>query len=197
MNFNEYCLYQENIQQHLKDRGVDTNKVGVWIDKEGNTASFPLYNLSGQLVGYQFYNPDGPKKTRIQSGFDKKLMKYYTYIAGESFEKKLGVWGLETYNISTPFLFIIEGIFDAVKIHNAGYPAIAVLSNNPTPMIKSWLKTLPQKIIAILDNDANNSGNKLKSSAHKSFIVPDPYKDLGDMPQEEASKFIENIIKTL
>jgi len=88
-------------------------------------------------------------------------------------------------------LFIVEGVFDAVKIHNAGYPCVAVLSNNPK-ILKSWLHILPLKIIAILDNDT--SSDKLGRLANKAYKVPAPYHDLGDMPQKEATRFIKNVI---
>jgi phage/plasmid primase-like uncharacterized protein len=189
--------YSTNIRSNLKERGVDPAKTGVWIDDEGDTATFPLYNLSGQLVGYQFYNPQGSKTVRQELGFDKKLFKYFPYITGPKFEKHLGVWGLESYHINAQYLFITEGIFDTVKIHNAGYPAIAVMSNDPRRDLKRWLMTLPQIIIAIADNDDNLSGNKLVKFANKSFKVPDPYKDLGDMPQNIVNDYVVDLLSRL
>lgn len=190
--------FNNSIEKHLKSRGVNAQKVRVIFNIDDDYATFFLYNLSGQLVGYQHYNPKGIKKQRQgNKEFDKDTMKYYTYVTGKKSEKALAVWGLESYKLDAPYLFVTEGIFDAVKIQNAGYPAIATLSNDPNMGIKSWLKTLPQTIIVIADNDDNNSGNKLLKFGNISKIVPTPYKDLGDMPQEEVNLFISNIVNNL
>lgn len=187
-----------SIEDHLKSRGVDLDKIRVALDTENNYATFFLYNLSGQLIGYQFYNPRGDKKIR-QNTLDKSLLKYYTYVSGHgsSKEKNLAVFGLDTYDMNSPVLFVTEGLFDAIKVQNAGYPAIAVLSNDPRGDMKSWLMSLPHVIVAILDNDQNMSGNKLSKFAHYTFKTPDPYKDLGDMEQKTATDFIRKCLVTV
>jgi len=181
-----------DIEQHLRDRGLDPNKTNILIDKESNIAVFLLYNLSGVLVGYQQYNPNGTKnKVFDKTIADKDMMKYYTYLGKENDEKKvkkIGVYGLHTYNRNSPVLFVVEGIFDAVKLHNLGLPAIATLSNDPKPF-GQWLKLLPQKIIIIMDNDS--SGNKLAKFGDKSVKVPNPWKDLGEMTNDQVRDFLK------
>jgi len=189
---------KETIEQHLLSRGVDPSRIHLLIDKDTNTATFLLYNLSGKLIGYQQYNPAGSKSFR-QSKDEKykDLARYWTYVTkGGEFNNKreIAVWGLDTYDLSKE-LFLTEGIFDAAKIHNAGYAAIATLSNDPEP-VKEWFRIIGKQkiIIAILDNDDNNAGNALSKYAHKSYKTPDPYKDLGEMPQEEVNEFINSIL---
>lgn len=181
------------IEKNLKERGVDFNKTHVLVDKDKNAAFFFIYNLSGQMVGYQRYNPNGEK---VRSNFRKshteadiELMKYKTFVTN----KNIAVWGLESYDMYSKHLFVVEGIFDCIKIHNAGYPAIATLANNPTKSTKSWLNTLPQEIIVIYDND--DAGRKLQSVAtKKSATPPHPYKDLGEMPQNKVNEFLKTLI---
>ena len=183
-------LLEIDIEKHLKDRGLDLKKSSAIIDKKSGLAHFIVYNFSGQLVGYQRYNPLGSKKNGRNLG--DGLDKYYTYITKEGPKTgKLAVWGLETLKESSKLLFIVEGIFDAVKVHNAGYPCVAVLGNNPK-VLKSWLYIIPQRIIAVIDKDP--AGRKLAKLADKAVTVPEPYHDLGDMPQNEATKFIKNVI---
>lgn len=43
----------KTIREHLKDRDVDFSVDKVFVNEELNTATFPFYNLSGQMVGYQ------------------------------------------------------------------------------------------------------------------------------------------------
>ena len=179
----------EDIEDHLRSRGLDPKKTQVIMDKETGKATFLLYNLSGQLVGYQRYNPAGTKTKNN----DPVLGKYFIYVTKESEKSsKIAVWGMETVYEHSKIVFVVEGIFDAIKIHNAGYPAVAVLSNNPK-ILKSWFTILGKASIAILDND--KAGSTLKNVTNRYVVVPDPYKDLGDMPQEEVTQFIKQILK--
>lgn len=174
----------ENIEQHLKARGLDPEKTKVITDLATNTAVFLLYNLSGKLVGFQQYYPQGPKN--IKAGMDPRLAKYFTWVTREGNKKSLAVWGLETVD-KRPFMFLTEGIFDAIKLQNEGLPAIAVLGNDPK-MLQPWLKALQKYVIAVTDNDA--AGRKLKNLADLSLSTPEPYKDLGEMPQDEISVWL-------
>ena len=73
------------------------------VTEHNNVYTFPLWNLSGQLVGYFTYLP---KSTNT-------------------------AWGLELLNPEKPYLLVVEGVFDAVKLHNLGVNALAVLANDP------------------------------------------------------------------
>lgn len=176
--------YEEDIEQHLKSRGLDPEKTKVITDLATNTAVFLLYNLSGKLVGFQQYYPQGPKN--MKAGMDPRLAKYFTWVTREGNKKSLAVWGLETVD-KRPFMFLTEGIFDAIKLQNEGLPAIAVLGNDPK-MLRPWLKAMQKYVIAITDNDA--AGRKLKKLADLSLSTPEPYKDLGEMPQDEISTWL-------
>lgn len=44
--------------EHLKQRSLNPNLYsGVWLGEEENTVTFGMWNLSGQLVGFQQYRP--------------------------------------------------------------------------------------------------------------------------------------------
>jgi len=73
-------------------------------------------------------------------------MRYQTY------KSLLDVWGLEYLDRRKPMLFVTEGIFGAVRFLNAGYNAIAILTNNPVHHF-DWLSCLPYKVVHILDGD--------------------------------------------
>ena len=152
---------------------------------------FKLWNLSGQLVGVQRHSPNGIKVSKscetARKRGDSALneLRYLTYVS----KGQIGIFGLHTYRVNQ-LLFITEGVFDAIMIHNAGYSAIAVLSNDCKPF-RSWLNTLPNIKIAILDNDP--TGVKLAKFGDIAYKTPDPYKDLNEMPQDEVDQFIFNI----
>ncbi len=185
----DFLLEQEQVvRDNLIRRGIDADRSHLFFDEEAGVATFLLFNLSGQLVGYQRYRPDAPKK------FDKKskTIRYFTYVT----KNKTAVWGLDTLTLSKKRLFITEGIFDAAKLHRQGEAAIAVLTNAKDSNLLTWLSILPQKIIAILDRD--DAGNSLKTGVDFFLTVPEPHKDLGDMTDSEVSLFLqESGIKNL
>lgn len=178
-----------DIEQHLSDRGIDPKKTRVVRD--GDDTYFFLYNLSGQMIGYQKYNPLYPKTGQGKLS-DPRMAKYFTWVSGDEKNKAIACWGLESVDVmNDEFIFITEGIFDCVRIHQAGLPGIAVLCNDPNESLKNWLWTLPQKKIVIYDNDA--PGRKLIKVADYAFSVTGG-KDLGDLTKEEAKVFLEDCI---
>ena len=191
---NHLMIYEAyDIISHLKERGIDTDKTRVVIDDQSQDIYFFLYNLSGQMVGYQKYNPNHPK-TGQSNLDDPRMTKYYNYVGEEGYGKKIAVWGLESFDFEDEFLFVTEGIFDIARVHESGYPGVAVLCNDPSDSLKSWLKTLPQKKIVICDND--KAGIKLKEVGDYSFSVKQG-KDLNDLSREEAKVFLDDIVRSI
>jgi hypothetical protein len=175
------------LEQHLKDRHCDVSLYRPVLDHQEGVVTFYLWNLSGQLIGYQRYRPFAPK-----SGAPQEEMRYFTKLGREGEREgivaaryKIGVFGLEAFNRPGP-LFIVEGIFDAVRLHNRGLAAIAVLANDPKAF-KSWVSSLGRTTIAICDNDS--AGKKLAKIADTSIICWN--KDLGDMTEKELVYFLE------
>lgn len=185
----------DDMTAHLKSRGVDASKTRYVLDEDSGDTFFFLYNLSGQMVGYQKYNPLYDKKGQnARKMKDPTKTKYYNWVGDELKGKKIAVWGLESLSFTDKYLFITEGIFDIARAHQAGYPGIAVLCNDPSPQLANWLKTLPQTKIVIYDND--KAGEKLRKLGDYSFSV-EGGKDLNDLSEEEAKEFLDDIINSI
>lgn len=185
-------IYEEfNLTDHLKGRGIDINNTHVIIDDKTEDVYFFIYNLSGQLVGYQKYNRNY-QKTGQSKLDDPRMAKYFTHVSSEGNGKKTAVWGLESLDImSDDYVFIVEGIFDAARIQEVGYPALAVLCNNPEVSLKNWLDTLPQKKIVIYDND--KAGRKLIKLGDFAYTVP-VGKDINDLNPKDAKTFLDDCL---
>lgn len=160
------------VEQNLLERGMDTSRYsGVLLDPAGDAVTFLLWNLSGQCVGYQTYRPDGTKERNNIKGESK----YYLMPGVEDpsgvkhARKRICVWGLETYR-GGETLYLTEGIFDAVVLHNLGLPAIAVLANDPKNL-RSWLRLLPGRTVAVVDGDP--AGRKLGKLCDAVVECPD------------------------
>lgn len=173
--------YVEQMRNHLLSRGLNpANYSGVYVDHD--SATFLLWNLSGQLVGYQVYRPD-KEKSRSGEPRDRRYFTFVSRFGGSS--PTIAVWGLETLDARKP-VYICEGIFDACRLHSLGLSAIAVLGNNPKPL-QGWLSCLPQKKIAVCDG--GSAGAKLSDFADESFFFPEG-RDAGDSTDEEILNLI-------
>ena len=167
-----------NMKEHLSRRGVYERVLLLSVTDE--VAVFPLYNLSGQLVGYQNYRPDATKKKTN----DPREARYFTRVSEKT------VWGLEYLNPLKPHLFVVEGIFDAVKLVELGLNAVAVLSNDPKA-VAYMLWSLPYTTIALCDNDA--AGLKLAKYC-KTHKVLTTAKDMGELSFTETLALAEDVL---
>lgn len=168
------------VLNHLHSRYFNTDLHTHWTDEEEGVATFPLWNLSGQLVGYQQYRPSANK----QKDNHPKMSRYFTYRKN----KVVGVWGLESWKLSDT-LFVTEGTFDACRLTYLGYSAIATLSNDVDDSLKRWLWAVRKSrpVVAICDNDA--AGRRLAKYGHTSHVVESS--DLGDSSED----YVRQVIK--
>lgn len=169
-----------NLTEHLKSRHLDLQLHRPMLDEVEGLATFYLYNLSGQLVGYQQYRPTGEKKPNN----NPKLGKYFTYKK----QPTLAVWGVESLHLTPNVVFVTEGVFDAARLTELGVSALAVLSNNPSADLRNWLTCLNRLVVVVADNDA--AGKRLAKFGDVAVYTED--KDLGDSSEE----FVKNLVKT-
>lgn len=173
----------ETLSNHLTSRYCDVSKYSVFLDEEERVATFLLFNLSGQIVGIQKYRPEGAKKSESPEN-----SKYFTMAGIEGIEskRKLAVFGLESINTETAVLYVVEGIFDAARLHSLGLSAIAVLSNSPN-RLKNFLMCLPFKTISLCDGD--EAGKELAELCDESLHCPNG-KDPGEMTDDELKNLL-------
>ena len=170
----------KTVTEHLRDRHLDLELHRPVVDEVNRVATFYLYNLSGQLVGFQQYRPEGEKKRQNHA----REGRYYTYRK----QPTLAFWGVESLHLSPNVVFLTEGVFDAARLTEQGYSALAVLSNNPSPDLRNWLTMLNRKVVAVCDND--DAGRKLAKFGDCCVFTTD--KDLGDSSDEYVKNLLES-----
>ena len=168
----------ETLVEHLKKRHLDFELHRPVLDLENDVATFYLWNLSGKFCGYQQYRRFGEKKPQN----NPKQGKYFTYRK----QPTLAVWGVESLHLSPNVVFLTEGVFDACRLTERGYSALAVLSNNTGWDLKNWLSMLNRKVVAVCDND--DAGRRLAKFGDVSVFCEDH--DLGDSTDE----FVNNLV---
>lgn len=166
-----------DLVEHLRSRHLDLKLHRPMLDEAEGVATFYLWNLSGQLVGYQQYRPLGEKRPQN----NPKEGKYYTYRGLPT----LAVWGVESLKYPGS-LFVCEGVFDACRLTEVGCAAVAVLSNNTGWDLKNWLSCLNRRVVAVCDNDA--AGRKLAKFGDD--VVYTFEKDLGDSSEDYVNSLV-------
>ena len=169
-----------NVMEHLRSRYLDTTLHTVWVDQTHSVATFPLWNLTGQMVGFQQYRPAADKKKDNHP----RNSRYFTWRKN----RVVGVWGLESWTKSNT-LFVTEGVFDACRLTARGYSAVATLSNDVDPSLKQWLWTVRQTrpVVCVCDNDA--AGRRLAKYGSQSHVMTTG--DLGDASEDTVSDLLK------
>ncbi|ATW69953.1 hypothetical protein [Proteus phage PM135] len=163
-----------NVLDVLKSKGV-TDSHKVWLDLEGNKATFPLFATDGRLVGFQQYTPDAPKKHKEPS-----KARYFTW------SSEPALWGLDTVNPNDTLVFVTEAVFRATALQRLGVNAVSALgSSMHKPLLRLLNNHQTYKFVWVGDPD--NAGAKLcKKFKHGGMQSP---KDLDDMSDTELLMF--------
>ena len=168
----------EKVLQHLSERHLDVDLHRPVIDEVEGVATFFLWNLSGALVGYHQYRPDSDKTKQNHP----KEARYFTYRK----QPTLAVWGVESLHLTPHVVFLTEGVFDAARLTERGYSALAALTNNPTKDLRNWLSMLNRKVVAVCDNDT--AGRRLAKFGDVAVFTED--KDLGEADDEYVTRLL-------
>jgi DNA primase len=173
---------------HLRSRHLNFNLHNVHLN--GDEATFYLYNLSGQIVGYQKYNWKADKMQK-----NDQRGRYYTYKGDKLIPKHtttVAVWGLESWLLST-VLFVTEGVFDAARLTQLGHSAVAVMSNDPSSSTLNWLKCVRQQRPVVAVCDPGRAGARLAKTGHIAHTINIPGMPDGDLGDADHS-YVEMLI---
>ena len=154
-----------------------------WEHSSEYLAQFALWNLSGQMVGYYNYRPNGDKHLPNDAWNGKYFTRFQFGL--------VGVWGMETWKFSNT-LFVTEGLFDAARLSSHGVSAVATMSNNPkhlTGLFKLFRSFRP--VVAVCDGDS--AGKLLSKFGHVSYTMSDDH-DVNSASEEEV-QYVLNTFK--
>ena len=174
-----------NIFQHLIDRHCDfTSDKSVIPDPVNNVVTFLIWNLSGELVGYQRYNPlTEDKKTN-----NPKEARYFTRVR----KGRYAPYGLEQYTQDEP-LYIVEGVFDLFSMRKAGATnVLAVLGSKPPNNFFDFLKSHQNEIIRVVDGTGDDKVKRLNFGEDRAIMCPDG-EDANSLPTEKLKEMINAI----
>jgi DNA primase len=99
-------------------------------------------------------------------------------------------------------VYVVESSFDAIRLDQVGFPAVATLGSNVSNIQIELLQKYFNNIIVIADNDeaGGNMKDKIieKLGSRVSVIKLDKqYKDIGDMVDDEIKTLESSFDKTI
>lgn len=174
---------------HLFNRGFDFDifhDISRSIDWENEVVTFYIYNLSGQIIGFQKYQWDKPKRSKELKPSE---LKYFSHITNKS----IALFGLQYFDKNQKNIYLVEGVWDAITLIARGYNALAVLSNNSNKL-KNWLYTMPYDFLPVCDGDS--AGLKLRNlSTTGSYVQMPDSLDVNDLNSYSDSELFDTFSK--
>ena len=148
---------------------ITQSEYGCYVDDLcvwNNCLIIPITNIAKEVVGFVGFNPFN--YLQVKESGDRSLA-YYSYSTKKVFMKSNYIFTEEgefTEAIKDGYIFIVDGVFDAVNVTEAGFHAGALMGSMVTEEILMQLR-LVNKVILIADND--EAGYKLYARLSKSL----------------------------
>lgn len=188
VQFDELMIKKLNNQAMESPRAIRYFNGRLITDK--SIAKFKLgYSERQDMVTIPVESPDG-----MTIGFVGRS------IEGKEFKNSTGLPKSKTlFNLhrvkSSDKVYIVESSFDAIRLDQVGFPAVATLGANVSKIQTDLLQKYFNNVIVIADNDeaGGNMREKIieRLGSRVSVINLDTkYKDIGDM-DDEAIKSLE------
>lgn len=142
------------------------------------------YSEKMDMVTIPVHSPEG-----ILLGFVGRSVEGKTFKNTPGLPKAKTLFNLNRVKTSKN-VYVVESSFDAIRLDQCGFSAVATLGSNVSNFQIDLLKKYFNDIIVIADNDdaGSNMAKKLKeklSSRVSILSLEEKYKDIGDMADEE------------
>lgn len=182
---------------YLESRGLESDVIrffDIGYDKQSDRIVIPVCDEDGQLLGFKgrTFKEDAPLPRYLVVG-----------------DRTGNTWGFGTVNVQDEIfnfhnlsrrepVVIVEGEFDAMKIHQYGWENVCALYGSTfTQVQKEKLISVSNEFILFLDSDA--AGDKCKEKIINQLgpsciirVVENHEGDPSDMTKEECISLIEN-----
>ena len=185
----DYVLYDELQVKRLHQQAVDSPRATSYFYGRRITQDSILrfglgFSENQDMVTIPVHSPDG-----MLLGFVGRS------IEGKDFKNTPGLPKSKTlFNLNrvktADKVYVVESSFDAIRLDQIGFPAVATLGANVSAMQIELLQKYFNNVIVIADNDeaGGNMKNRLleKLGSRVSVIqLNNKYKDIGDMSDED------------
>lgn len=188
----EYVPYDELLIKRLNSQALESPRAmryfaGRLID-ENSVKKFSLgYSEKQDMVTIPVASPDG-----IDVGFVGRSIEGKDFKNTPGLPKSKILFNLHRIKAAET-VYVVESSFDAIRLDQCGFPAVATLGSNVSNIQIELLQKYFNNIIVIADNDEAGGNmkdkiiNKLRSRVSV-IQLEKQYKDIGDMTDEAIKK---------
>jgi DNA primase len=165
----------EKAKNYLKYRKIDTaswSKFSLGYSEKQDSIVVPMHSPDGMCIGFVARTIEG-KDFKNTPGLPKSKILFNLHRVK-----------------SSKMVYVVESSFDAIRLDQVGFPAVATLGANVSSSQMELLRKYFTNVILIADNDEAGiiMSEKLREKLGNlvTVITPDKkYKDIGDMTDEE------------
>jgi DNA primase len=183
-----YVQYDQLLIKRLNQQALESSRAMRYYEgrliTEDSVKKFALgFSEKQDMVTIPVHSPDG-----MEIGFVGRS------IEGKDFKNTPGLPKSKTlFNIhrvkTADRVYVVESSFDAIRLDQCGFPAVATLGANVSNMQTDLLQKYFNNVIVIADNDEAGGNMKDKiverlGSRVSVLQLDKQYKDIGDMSDE-------------
>ena len=197
----DYTLYDELQIKRLNQQALESPRAMRYYSgrliTEGSVRRFDLgYSEKQDMVTIPVHSPDG-----LSVGFVGRSVEGKEFKNTPGLPKSKVLFNLHRVK-SADKVYVVESSFDAIRLDQCGFPAVATLGANVSNFQTDLLQKYFNNIYVIADNDeaGGNMKDKLveKLGSRVSVIKIDKqYKDIGDMTDDAIKNLEETFDKTI
>jgi DNA primase len=200
----DFIQYDELLIKRLNKQAIDSPRAmryfeGRRITKDSVTKFDLGYSEKQDSVVIPMQSPDG-----VTIGFVARTIEGKEFKNTPGLPKSKILFNLHRVKASKT-IYVVESSFDAIRLDQVGFPAVATLGANVSSSQIELLKKYFGNIVLVADNDeagkimADRLSEKLRNLV--TIIQPDKkYKDIGDMTDEEIKQLefkFDNVIDAM
>lgn len=188
----EFVQFDEVLIKRLNNQALETPKAMNYFYSrritEGSVKKFSLgYSEKQNFVTIPVQSPDG-----MTIGFVGRSIEGKDFKNTPKLQKSKVLFNLHRVR-SSKFVYVVESSFDAIRLDQVGFPAVATLGANVSSVQMGLLEKYFSDVILIADNDeagATMTDRILGKIGSKVAVVniDKKYKDIGEMSDEEIKK---------
>ncbi len=197
----DYIQYDKVMIDRLNTQALDSSRAMSYYSKRQITPEsvqkFKLgYSEKQDMVTIPVHSPDG-----IEVGFVGRSVDGKDFKNTPGLPKSKVLFNLHRVKTSNS-VYIVESSFDAIRLDQCGFPAVATLGANVSVSQTDLLQKYFNNIIVIADNDEAGGNMKDKiierlGSRVTVIKLDKQYKDIGDMDDTAIKSLDQSFDKSI
>jgi DNA primase len=197
----EYTQYDQILIKRLNQQALDSPRAMRYYSgrlvSEGSVKKFGLgFSEKQDMVTIPVHSPDG-----TEVGFVGRSIEGKDFKNTPGLPKSKVLFNLHRVKTSSK-VYVVESSFDAIRLDQCGFPAVATLGANVSNFQTDLLQKYFNNIIVIADNDEAGGNMKDKiverlGSRVTVIKLDKQYKDIGDMSDDDIKNLDESFDKSI